>query len=466
MRGGAYLSLRQGLGVGIQFGGIILLTRAIGPAEYGLYAISLGIFMFLLNVSQWGTPVYLVRREGEDLEEVYHQAFTLLLLLGVAVTAFMVFAGIPLISSWIGAESFEPVALAMFLALPVALLGKIPLARLSRALNFRLVAIAELSGLAIHYAVALPLAFFADRVGLAFLSGAAAPVAGWWAQQTLMLVILFPAARYLPRLYWNNTRLKEMLHYGLSFSASMLVWQLRDLVNPLIVGRFLGVEAAGFVALAIRFVTGLAFIKEVTFRLSIAALAKVQGNRERLRRAVSEGMKLQLAVQGPLLVGFGWVALWIVPLLAGSEWRPVMQVYPFIALSYLVNGIFNLHSSALYVLQRNLDVVVFHSVHIALFAGSAFVLVPRMGLAGYGLAEVVALASYAVVHAYFVRRIGSPAYGLVAVWGTGAALALFVHELGWWTVLGPVAVLLWPRTWREIGGYAKTMLSKKETREA
>lgn len=137
LRGGAYLSLRQGLGVGIQFGGIILLTRAIGPAEYGLYAIGLGLFMFLLNVSQWGTSVYLVRREGEDLEEIYHQAFTLLLLLGVAVTAFMVFAGIPLISSWVGAESFEPVALAMFLALPVALLGKIPLARLSRALNFR-----------------------------------------------------------------------------------------------------------------------------------------------------------------------------------------------------------------------------------------------------------------------------------------------------------------------------------------
>lgn len=466
MRGGAYLSIRQGLGVGIGFGGILLLTRAIGPTEYGFYAISLGLFMFLLNVSQWGTPVYLVRREGENLEEIYHQAFTLLLLVGGAVTVLMVFVGVPLASRWVGLEGLEPVALAMFCALPVALLSKIPLARLERTLNFRWVAIVELSGLAIHYAVALPLAFFADRVGLAFLSGAAAPVAGLWAQHTLMLVMLYPAARYLPRLYWNNAQLKEMLRYGLGFSASMWVWQLRELVNPLIVGRFLGAEAAGFVALAIRFVRGLAFVKEVTFRLSIAALAKVQGNCERLTRAVSEGMKLQLAVQGPLLVGFGWIALWVIPLLAGPDWRPVMQVYPFVALSYLANGIFNLHSSALYVLQRNLDVVVFHFVHIALFAGSAFVLVPRLGLLGYGLAEVVALASYFVVHAYFVRRIGVPGYGLVAVWGAGAALALFVHDLGWWTALGPAAVLLWPRTWREIGGYAQTMLNKKETREA
>ena len=94
MRGGAYLSLRQGFGVFVSFGGIILLTRIIGPEGYGLYAAAFGIFTFLFTVCLWGVEIYLVRREGEEREEAYHQAFTLLLMLGVAGTP-AVYRGAP-----------------------------------------------------------------------------------------------------------------------------------------------------------------------------------------------------------------------------------------------------------------------------------------------------------------------------------------------------------------------------------
>jgi PST family polysaccharide transporter len=453
MRAAAYLSLRQGLGVSISFGGILLLTRAIGPESYGLYAVAMGIFYFLLSVLLWGVEVYLVRREGEEREEIYHQAFTLLLLLGFGGTLLAVSA-IPLLQSWVRLEGFAPVALAVLCSLPVTLLTKVPLARLERALDYRKVATIELACLAAYYLSALPLAF----AGF----GVTAPIVGWWVQQSLMLILLYPAARYLPRLHWDTALVKQMIAYGLSFSASLWVWQLRDLINPLVVGRYLGPEAAAYVDLATRFVKGLSFVKEAMWRLSIAALARIQNDKPRLVRAVTEGIKLQLLAQGPLLVGFGWVAIWMLPFISGAEWRPVMEVYPFIALSYLANAVFNLHSSALYVLRRNLDVVVFHSVHVALFAGSAFLLVPRLGLVGYGLAEVVALASYAVIHACFARRVGVPSYWLAGLWWVAAAMALFVYELGWWAALGLVVAALWPQTWRELSGYARSMWKVRE----
>ena len=202
------------------------------------------------------------------------------------------------------------------------------------------------------------------------------------------------------------------------------------------------------------------------WRLSIAALARIREDKPRLARAVTEGMKLQVMAQAPLLVGFGWTALWVLPLLSGKDWAPVMQVYPFIALGFLVNAVFNLHTSALYVLQKNYEVAVFHAIHIAIFAGGAFILVPSVGLVGYGLAEAAALTSYVAIHAYFVRDVGNPSYLIAGSWAAAAALALFVHELGWWAALGTLAVLLWPGTWREIRGYVRTMLSNKEAREA
>ncbi|MER3484535.1 MAG: hypothetical protein C4310_12185 [Chloroflexota bacterium] len=82
LRGGAYLSLRQGVGMLVSFAGLLLLARAIGPEAYGLYAAALNLYTYFLGLSQWGVGPYLVRREGETEAEDYQQAFSLLLLLG------------------------------------------------------------------------------------------------------------------------------------------------------------------------------------------------------------------------------------------------------------------------------------------------------------------------------------------------------------------------------------------------
>lgn len=447
LRGGTYLVLRQGLGQVVNLGGMLLLSRMIGPEAYGLYAGALGIFTYLFNLSQWGIGVYVIRREGEVRAEVYHQAFTLLLLLG-SVGSLVSILALPLLARWVRLEGFSAIALGLFLGLPVKLLTLVPSAGLERALDYRKVAVVELAGQTAYYLVALALAWG----GL----GAWSPVGGWWIQQSLALIWLHKVARYRPRLCWNPSLVREILGYGVGFSASIWVWQLRELVNPLVVGRYVGVEAVGYVALAARMVNGLSFVSVATWRLSMAALARMQNDLARLVRAITEGMRLQVLALGPMLVGFGWIAPRLLPLFAGSRWLPVTEVFPFVALGYLTNGAFNLHASALYVLKSNWEITAFHLVHVCLFAGAAFLLVPRIGLLGYGWAEVAALLSYAVLHACTVRRIGAPDYRVAAVWWAGFGLSLFWQELGWWTALALVVILLWPETWRELQGYARS----------
>jgi len=202
-------------------------------------------------------------------------------------------------------------------------------------------------------------------------------------------------------------------------------------------------------------VEGLSFIKSATWRLSIAVLARLQADRARLVQAVTEGMRLQVMALGPFLVGFGWAARWLLPSFFGNRWLPLLDVYPFIALSYLTNAVFNLHSSVLYVLKRNWEVAVFHLVHIVLLAGGTFILVPRLGLVGYGWAEVMALLSYGVIHAYTLRYIGAPKYQLAIVWWAGMVLPLFWRKLGVWSALGLALVLLWPGARRELRRYVR-----------
>jgi PST family polysaccharide transporter len=451
-QGGAYLAIRQGLGTIIGLGGILILTRVIGPKNYGLYATSVGLLTYLQTITQWGIEIYLVRQQGKEVVEVYHQAFTLLLILGSGGTV-LALLGLPLLDEWIRIEGFSSIARILFLGLPITLLCRIPMARLERALNYKRVALIELGGQLAYYLVALLLAYYGFGIW--------ALVGGWWIQQILNLWLLYKSADYHPQLYWNSSLVKQMLNYGLGFSASMWVWQLRDLVNPLIVGRFAGAEAVGYLALAIRIVQTLGFVKEATWRLSIAALGKLQGDRTRLVRTVNKGMSLQVMALGPLLVGFGLVAPWLLPRLFGPQWLPVLKVYPFIALGYLVNAVFNLHSSVLYVLQKNWAVTSFHLAHIILFIGAAFLLVPHLGLEGYGWAEIVALPSYVILHTWLLANVGVPTYTSAAIWLISFALPLFSWQLGPWTRSIVVLPLLWSRTRMELRRTVSSVLSKE-----
>jgi len=198
-------------------------------------------------------------------------------------------------------------------------------------------------------------------------------------------------------------------------------------------------------------------VKAVTWRVSIAALAKVQDERVRLIKAITEGMRLQVLALGLLYLGFVLIGPWLLPILLGERWTPVMQIFPFIALGYLVNALFNLHSSALYVVRRNWEVAFFHLIHIILFVGGALILVPRLGIIGYGLGEVIALLSYFFIHFKVVKLIGTPDYLLAGIWTAAFAFSLFWQSIGIVAFVPLLGTLMWPATWKAAAYYLKDL---------
>jgi O-antigen/teichoic acid export membrane protein len=273
LRGGRYLVLRQGLGLGIGLAGVLLLTRLLGPTDYGIYAAALAIITFVTDVATLGMDVYIIRREQPPDRFVCAQGFTLLLIVGVALAGLSLLAH-PLLGLWFQDERFIPPLQVLLLAIPLVLIYRPALAALERELDFRKVAFIELAG---------QLTFYASSVTLALLFRSVwAPIAGFWLWQGWMAVATFRAAGLRPKLAWSSTLAGEMFRYGASYSAANWIWSARLLVNPLIVGRYLGPSGVAYVSLTLRLVDVLSFIRAATWRLSIAALAKVQGDLVRL----------------------------------------------------------------------------------------------------------------------------------------------------------------------------------------
>lgn len=442
-RSGGYLGVRYGVGLLLSAGGVLLLTRLLGPAEYGLYAAAAGFHAVVYTLAQWGVGTYLVRHEdGEDVQR-YHHAASFLLVVGVGLVA-MAALLLPLAERWTRLDGLALPALALFVAVPVQLLAVVPTAKLERGLDFRSVAGVEMAGQA---------GFFAAAVALAAAgAGVWAPVAGVWAQQTLQAAGYAHRAGYRYRWAWSGTEARALMAFGFSYSASIWLWQARRLANPLIVGRWLGAEAVAYVAVAAQLATHVGVLGVAALRMSTAVLARVQRDGPRTAAAVGEGMQLQALALGPPLVVFGWLGGWLVPALFGAGWTPLMTVFPAVALGLLTASMFGLQSSALYVRRKNWEVAWSHGAHLALLAGAALVLVPRLGLVGYAWAEVAALASFPVLHLSLTRVVGPIPYGATGPLWAAFAVALALPGRVWVGAALMAGAALLPATRRLVGG--------------
>lgn len=419
-RGGAYLAARRVIGAGIGVVGLLALTRQIGPSAYGLYAGPLAVVSFVVVVATAGLDALLIRRADAPPVEEEHAAWSLLVVTSTLGAAAVLVASVPL-DAWLGGGFVAPLRV-LVLSVPLNVLWLPAMARLERDLRYRPLALIELGGDLVYYAIALGLAYRG--------AGVWAPVSGQLGLQAWQLVAASVTAGYRPRWRWDRSASRQLLRSGSAISASSLVFKVHELVNPLVVGRFAGAAAVGQVAVALRLVDTLAVVKRATSRMGTVAMAKVRYDRARLTAAHADGMALQVLGVGPVLGAFAVVGGPLVPFAFGSDWGLVAEVFPLVALTTLVGTLFNLHSSVLLVQGRNLPVLWLRVAQVVLSVGSAFVLVPRYGVVGFGWSEVVRAFGFLVIDRA-VREVITPRYRTAATWLVVISPWLFAPWLGW-----------------------------------
>jgi O-antigen/teichoic acid export membrane protein len=380
LRGGAYLAGREVAGMVVRLGGVLALTRLLGPSEFGLYAGPAALVTFLGLVAQWGTEVFLIRREEEPSERLYDVTFTFL----VATTAVVTVGALVLSYAveWVaGPSPFLDPFRVLLLAVPLNALWAPAQARIERAFRFREMAVLELGGDVVLYVAS---------VGLVLAgAGVWGPVGGYVAWQLFLLLASYRFARFLPRLHVSEDRIGELWRFGLSYSFADWLQRGKEVVNPLVVGPLLGAAAVGHVALALRLAETLGFVTRATWRVSVAALGRIQSDARRLRRALEEGMTLQLLASGTVFAAFALVAQWAVPGLFGESWSGALGVFPFVAAAYVLMAAFSLHTSLLYVMRRNERVAAVNGARLLMLVGLCASLAPLIGVEAFGVALLV-----------------------------------------------------------------------------
>ena len=388
LRGSAYLAARYGLGVLVSLGNMLVMTWWLGPHIYGLFVTAVSLVAFLATVSRAGVDTFLVRHESPN-RAMYETANAIILIVSFALAGVAALLT-PLLIRWYGTREFVTPYLVLLTTIPVSGLTGVPMAKLERELNFRRIAAIELTGQSLGLLAAIVLAWAR--------AGVWAPVAGQLVWQVFVLVATASAAGLQLSLRLHRGQWRPMLSFGIAMTLSLRTWQLRTLVNPLLVGKFAGTEAVAFIAVAIRIAESLGTFRLAAGRIAIAALARLQEQREKFRSALENALFLQVVSLGPLLSVFALAGPFLFRHAIGVRWMPSLAVYPFVAAGVLVNSVYNLQASALFVLHRQWVVMRCYTAHVVLLGAGTWFLLPHWGIIGYGLAELLACCAYYAIH--------------------------------------------------------------------
>lgn len=448
--GGTQILGRQVFGLALRSVGLLLLTRLIGPGNYGVYAASLAAVTLVSSLCRFGSEVYLIRLRDGDVAAAEQQVFSFLVVASTAVLLLGLPASLAL-GQLLDTEGML-VATALVVVIPVNVLWVPAQARLERELRYRELARIELAGDVVLYGVAVSVAVGGGGVW--------APVCGYAAWQAWLLVASYRAAGFRPRWRWERSLLVPVLRYGSTYSPSYLVARAQDLVNPLVVGRYVGSVGVGHVALALRLVDNLGFVRRAVNQMALPTLARIQTDRPRLERAHREAMVVKILGVGVPLAGASLAMPVVLPVLVGDDWQGVSEVFPLLAVATVLGSPLALNAKLLNVVGRNLAVARAQALVLVALAALGFVLVPILGPAGYGWAGIGAVAPLVLLHRA-VLPVLTPRYGPALRWSLAIVPLMFVPLVdappSLLLALPAVAVLARSDSRREVSHLARSL---------
>ncbi len=433
------LSGRQLIGMMLSFGRLALIVTLLAPADYGLYAVAAGLMTYITAVGSLGIGTYLIRATEMDPVRI-GTARALLLAVGGSTTL-LVWLLAPALGRWYEAHALVPLLMLQALTVPVELLKIIPLGLAERELAYRRIATidlgAELFGFLFAFAV---VATTRSPIGLALAA---------LLQQALALILYSRVTGEWRTVAWAREEVRAQLRFGLGLGLVDWVWQLRLLVNPLLVAKLLGAEAAGLVAVAVRLADVGGVLRHIIWRIYLAGAAKLRRDGRALGEALAEvqsGQPLAVGACLVLLVALAPELVAWMPHEAG--WHQLMSLLPLLVAAVAVNAGFNLYGGTLVLLGALRPMVIFNSILVLLFYLSALVMLHLdASIRSYGIAELCAACGYPLVLIPLKRRLSS-----VRSWPAHINLVLVLLLLALVTQL--LATPLWLRLLVVVGGIA------------
>ncbi|HSK46374.1 MAG TPA: lipopolysaccharide biosynthesis protein, partial [Coriobacteriia bacterium] len=291
----------------------IILARLLDPGDFGVVGMTTLVTGFVAMFTELGLVSAIVQADEvapEQLNTVFWfgsaaglVSWGLCALLAPTIASFFHMSELALI---------VPVSAA---GMAIGSLGLVHRALLSRRLDFRSVAFADISA--------------AVGFGVVAISGAFAGwgpwslVAGGLAMITVRTAVVCARASWMPGLRSTWRGFGALFSFGVKTLGVSMLGYMRGNVDYLVIGRFMGAAPLGQYTLAFKIADfPRARITPIFTAVAFPAFSSVRSATDMVRRGYLRGVRLVSLIVFPLLTGAALLAYEIVVVVYGQKWLP------------------------------------------------------------------------------------------------------------------------------------------------
>jgi teichuronic acid exporter len=327
----------------------IVLARLLSPYDYGLAAVVLTTNEFVSVFTRNGIWAKLVQADEKDLESLCQTAYWLNWIICGGLFFLQCIAAVPIAWFFNDTQIIAPICVMglVYLIIPVSL---VKAALLQRENRLHISAIVNASQVCADNLLTMLLAFIAHQFHLP----------GMWA---IVLPKILVAPIWSIGFYLNHNwrapktftlkQWQEIVQYSKSILGVELLSTLRNNLDYLIAGRFLGVEALGLYYFA--FNAGLGISLSVINALSNALfphLCEVRQDPLRFRKRYFNSLKTIAIIIIPIVLLQSTLAPFYVPYVFDQKWIPAIPVLILICLSAIPRPFAGAASQTLWALDK------------------------------------------------------------------------------------------------------------------
>jgi O-antigen/teichoic acid export membrane protein len=349
----------------------ISLARLLDPADFGVMALALIALGLTQSISQMGLGGAIVQRQTITDRHV-RVGFTCSLVLGLAMAG-IVIAAAPLAADLTGNPSVTALLRVLAVTLPIRGLGVAAEALLRRRLDFKRQCLID--------AVSLSIGYGGAAVVLA-VSGAGvwSLVWGTVVQSAITSTGQLAAARHSLRPLIAGRELADLLHFGVGSALSRVVNFTAVNGDNFAVGRWLGVASLGLYERAYSLMlVPSTYVAGVMTGVLLPALAQVQSEPARLRRAYLLATRLTAVVAAPAMVTIIVAAPYLVPAAYGERWTGAVLPLQILCAAGYFRALYHVGTAVAQSVGRVYAELLLQLIYAALVIGGA-VLASSQGL--------------------------------------------------------------------------------------
>ncbi len=348
----------------VRIGGLVVLARALAPSDFGLFRVLITISAIIMMVNDLAMPDTLVQRQ--ELSSAHESSAWWATIAVSALSCAVIYLVAPLIAQ---AMAMPTITGALrLLCIPILLEGSVtvPIARLTRKLQFRTLAIAEVVGELAFLGVAIALLVMGHpRLSL---------VGGLCARMGAHALLLWCAEPYIPRVGPSRKALLELRGFASGAMGGQIFHAISCNIDYLLVGRTLGSSALGFYGMAwdlLRFVPDRLY--KIAGRVTVPAFARMQHQPEQLRRAYLSFLDYMCRLIVPPLVCIAIAAPELLRQIYGPQWIAAALPLRILSFGIITIGLRSGMGAVFYSLGRPVFEMYLYAIRFVLIAVAVLV---------------------------------------------------------------------------------------------